>query len=291
MAASQRRGEKITGTLMRDTGELCIIHANCQGEPLAELLATSPEFSARWRIRHYTNYLREPIPDAEMATAGLFLYQHLGPEWGEASSGALLARLNPKARRLCVPNMFFQGYWPFWTSKSPMEFGDFLLDRLIENGAGKPEILRIYLSAAVERMVDIPGVLAETLRIERQKEEKSDVRTVDLVERLWRQELLFHTLNHPGRTLLLHLADSLLDLLGLPPVPESFRRDYKPEYANFDLPIHPRVGALFQLPFAGEETEYPVFGRPMTFARYISRYIDCRLNKMEEAFLGYLQLV
>jgi hypothetical protein len=29
----------------------------------------------------------------------------------------------------------------------------------------------------------------------------------------------------------------------------------------------------------------------MTFEQYVSRYIDCRLNHMEDLFLGYLQVV
>lgn len=277
---------------MRDSGKLCIIHANCQGDPLAELLAASPEFSGSWRIRQYTNYTREEIPAAELAEAELFLYQYLGPEWEDVASDALLARLNSKARALCVPNMFFQGYWPFWTNKSPMaEFGDALLDKLIDSGARKPEILRVYLYGPVERMLDPAEALAETLRIERWKEERCAVRTADVVERHWRYEPLFHTGNHPGKRLLLHVADSLLDLLGLPPVPQTFRQSYSPEYANFDLPIHPRVGTFFQLPFATEDSLYAVFGRTMNCARYTSRYIDCRLNKVEETFLGYLQLV
>jgi hypothetical protein len=276
---------------MSGSERLCILQANCQGEPLAALLAASPGFFRQWHIRMFTNYTREEIPGSALDAADLFLYQHLGENWGKLSSKALLARLNPKARALCIPNMFFQGYWPFWTNKSPMDFGDKLLDALIDSGADKPEILRVYLHRPVERMIDPARVLTETFALEEEKERRCAVRTVEFVMANWQREMLFHTVNHPGKKLLLHVADALLALLGLDSVPEAFRRDFIPEYADFDLPIHPAVAMFHGLRFASADTEYAVFGRRMTFARYISRYIDCRRNHMEREFLGYLQLV
>ena len=271
--------------------ELCILHANCQGEPLAECLAASLGFARHWRIKHYTNYTREAIPPEELATATLFLYQRLGPEWAEISSPALQARLSSGAAALCIPNMFFTGYWPFWTSDSIMPFGDLALDKLIESGAGKPEILRVYLHGPVERMADLAGVVRDSLARERKKEEGCVVPTADLVEARWKTEPLFQTVNHPGKTLLLHVADGILAHLGLPALPQAFRTAFRPEYEGFHLPLHPRVAVWHQLAFGGQDATYPVFGRSLSFAQYISRYIDCRQNGLESDFLGYLQLV
>ncbi len=271
--------------------ELCVLHANCQGEPLAELLAASPAFSRRWRIRHYTNYIREAIAPEDLSAASLFLYQRLGPDWGEFSSASLLARLPSSALALCIPNMFFTGYWPFWTNEGPIAFGDVALNKLIDSGAGKPEILRIYLHGSVDRMADCEAVARESIERERAKEKGCVAPTADLLAELWRREQLFQTVNHPGRTLLLHAADGILAHLGLPPVPGKARAAFNPQYEGFHLPIHPRVAARLGLAFGGEGAAYPVFGRPMSFAQYVSRYIDCRLNGLEADFLGYLQLV
>ena len=271
--------------------ELCLLHANCQGEPLALLLAACPEFSRRWRIVQYTNYTKDAIPEDALRTATLFLYQHLGPEWMELASESLLARLSPAAASVSIPNMFFKGYWPFWRGEGPIAFSDALLDKLIDAGAAKPEILRVYLHGSLPKTVDMAASLAETLTLERAKERWCFIPVVDFVERHWRDRMLFHTVNHPGRELLVYAANSILACLGLPPVPEAFAASFVPEYADFDLPIHPAVAAFHGLAFAGEDQEYEVFGRRMTFARYISRYIDCRVNKLEDDFLGYLQVV
>lgn len=275
----------------RDDRELCLLHANCQGEPLALLLASSPEFSARWRVRHYTNYTREAIPEEALRDATLFIYQHLGPEWGGFSSDSLLGEINPAASSLCIPNMFFKGYWPFWTSDSPMDFADVLLDTLYASGAGKPEMLKIYLHGTVTRMVDVDGTVAETLRIEREKEKRCDIETSAFMARHWRERPLFQTVNHPGEELLLLVAQGVLAHLGLPCLSGDVCAAFRYDYEGFHLPIHPKVGAHLGLEFAGEDTEYPVFGKKMNFAHYVSRYIDCRLNGLEDSFLAYLHLV
>lgn len=271
--------------------EDCVLHANCQGEPLSLLLGASPEFAARWRIRQYTNYTRDAIPASALQNATLFLYQYLGPEWGNLSSESLLRKIGPRTVPVCIPNMFFKGYWPLWTNKSLMDFGDSLLDRLYESGAGKPEILRVYLHGDVEKLADPAGVVAKTLAAEREKESRCDVKTVPFVEENWRGMRLFQTVNHPDAPLLVHAAQGILSHLGFAPLPESVCGEFSYGYEGFELPIHPKIAAFHGLPFAGEDTPYPVFGRSMTFTQYISRYIDCRMSHMENDFLGYLQLV
>ena len=274
-----------------DLREICVLHANCQGEPLAQLLAASPEFAARWRICQYTNYTREAIPDFILKNTSLFLFQHLGPEWGEVSSDVLLARLGGNARPVCIPNMFFLGYWPFWTKDSPMDFGDFFLDKLYASGAGKAEILRVYLHGDIRRMVDLEAGVQKTLDAEFAKEERCAVKTAAFVAENWKKIRLFQTVNHPDAPLLVYVAQKLLACLGLPPLSESVCRAFAFGYEGFALPIHPKVAAFHHLPFADENTQYPVFDRTMTFPQYISRYIDCRMNHLEESFFAYLQLV
>ena len=274
-----------------DFREDCVLHANCQGEPLARLLLASPEFAARWRIHLYTNYTRDAIPEPLLRNATLFLYQHLSPEWGDIASDRLLALTGPRTRPVCIPNMFFQGYWPFWTNKSPMDFGDTVLDKLYEAGADKAAILRVYLYGDVRKMADLDAVARETLATEAAKEEYCAVKTAGFVTENWKKIRLFQTVNHPDTPLLLHVTQNLLAHLGLPPLTNDVCEGFSFDYEGFVLPIHPKVAEYHGMPFAEESTEYPVFGRTMTFSRYVSRYIDCRMNSLEDGFLGFLQMV
>lgn len=56
----------------RDTREECVLHANCQGEPVARLLGLSPEFSGALRVTHYTNYTRGNSAGSRVAKSDAF---------------------------------------------------------------------------------------------------------------------------------------------------------------------------------------------------------------------------
>ncbi len=276
--------------------ELCILHANCQGDELATVLSASPEFQQKYTLERYTNYTREQLPPHSLSSCSVFLYQHLGEEWGTLASQALLQQLAPSALALCIPNMFFKGYWPFWTGNSPIDFGDSFLNRLIEEGARKDVILRLYLHKDIRKFADPAAILQETLAREREKEQRCFMRTVDFMLERWQAAPAFYTVNHPGKELVLHVANAILAALHCPPVSaecvaNSLAPAIFPSYADFELPIHPQVAAFHNLDFGDEQHEYSIYGRKMTFAGYISRYIDCRQNGFEKDFIGYLQLV
>lgn len=287
---------------------LCLIHANCQGDPLAALLAAAPQFAERHEIRRYTNYLRERIAPAELSGCGLFLYQHLGEKWDDHASDKLLAMVNPAARVLRLPNMLFTGYWPFWTNKSPMDFGDAFLDRLVSMRLSMAEILHVCLHGDIAAKYDLDAMLRASLDVERDKERGAGggaktggvalpdaipavvAPTVDLVEALWKEERLFATINHPNRRLVLHVAEGVLAALGMDPLPPAVRDGFADPYPEFELPIHPQVAAHHGLAFGGPDAAYNIYGRRMTFEDYARRYVDCRMRGIDN-FIGYLQLV
>lgn len=271
--------------------DLCIIHANCQAEPLMELLALSPGFSKLWETKLYTNYIKEDVPQMHLDRCGLFLYQYLGPEWGGLSSSGMLPRLNPAAQDICIPNMFFNGYWPFWTGVSPIDFGDSLLDKLLDAGAQKPEILKIYYYGDISKFANIKDIAEESFKIEAGKDLRSPIKLASLMRELWCSEPIFYTCNHPAKRLLVAAADQLLKSLGFPPLTKKAVANYMPEYSNFELPIHPQVASTLGLSFLKPDHQFNIFGRKLTFLQYISRYIDCRQQGYEDGFLGYLQLV
>ena len=276
--------------------KLCLLHANCQGEELAALLRTSAAFDSRYSLILRTNYTHEPVSAQELAECDAFLYQYLDDTWKNLASQTLLRQLAPSALVLQIPNLFFKGYWPFWTAHGPIDFSDTLLNRLIDESAPKAAILKLYLHSNIANFIDLKAALNETIAIERQKEAHSCVKYVDYALQLWKQRMMFLTVNHPGLDLLVHVAQGILDALGLPPLTgqELTRlelQDNFPSYIDFELPVHPQVAAFYGLEFGGPQQTYAIFSRRMTFEQYISRYIDCRQSGMDADFLGYLQLV
>lgn len=276
---------------MKNAKKQCVLHANCQAEPLLELLSLSAAFCRFYETRLFTNYTKEDLPDDALANCDLFLYQHLDESWGNLSSGTLLGKLGPQAQSICLPNMFFKGYWPFWTSISPIDFGDSLLDRFIDAGADKDVIIKLYYYSDIGKYADIQQIADDSLALEQAKDARSPVKVYALLQEFWQSEMMFYTCNHPAKRLLVHVANELLFLLGLPRLNESDISGYMPEYANFELPVHPQVASALNLKFIGEEHKFRVFDREFNFLQYLSRYIDCRKNGFSDGFLGYLQLV
>ncbi len=268
--------------------ELCILHANCQGGPLRDLLLANGRFAARYEVRLVTNYTREPVPDAVLDACSLFLYQHLGPQWGELASESLLARLPGKAESLCVPNMFFLGYWPLWHSAPGFDFRDRLLDALLDMGLSKAEALHVYLKTDLGKKYDLDGLIGASIERERQREAATPIKYLDTVLAGFRDTMLFRTVNHPGPLLMRLAADGVLEHLGLRPAvaDAAGAADLHPEFV---LPIHPQVAEHLGLRFAGPDAEYPVFGKSKTFARYAEDYVDCRLLGIDD-FTAYLHL-
>ena len=129
--------------------ELCLVHANCQGEALSRLLSSHPPFARCFTIKHYLNYTREAVPPADLSRAKLFLYQKLGAHFGDLASEVLLTYLSPSCQSIQLPNLFFKGYWPFWISAPErIDFADSVLEWLLDAQLPLNDIVRIYLSGA-----------------------------------------------------------------------------------------------------------------------------------------------
>ncbi len=274
--------------------ELCVIHANCQGDELRYLLNATPAFTRFFRIEKYTNYLYQAVPQASLQQCSLFCYQYLGEHWNSQATAKLLQKLPPKAQTLAIPNMFFNGYWPLWTNKTHMNFGDMFLEHLVEKGLNAQEILHIYLRGKLTAKYDLEVLRQASFEKEKAKEEGLCVTTLELIENLWREEQLFFTINHPRPRLMLHVADGLLQALGLGCVPFSVRHSYMQKKEEFELPIHPQVGTYFHLPFASVQRKYTIYGQQMTVEQYTAAYIHCRLCEdlvYENAFNAYLHVL
>ncbi len=268
---------------------LCLIHANCQGEPLMDLLAAHPDFSRDFTLRHYVNYARQPVPDADLADCRLFLYQRLGASWGGLASDVLLAKLSPRAKNICLPNLFFLGYWPFWYSGTPFVYPDRFLDTLLNKGLSDREIMHIYLHTDPARYFDLEDIFRKSVAREKEKERAWDIRLTEFIQSRFRDEPLFYTFNHPGKTLCLMVAEAVLERQGYPPLPAHVRETFPEPFAEFTLPIHPAVAANQGLTFLSETPRFPVYGRDMDLAEYTGCYLACK-RAGETDFISFLRL-
>ncbi len=272
----------------------CLIHANCQGDTLQFLLQNTPSFAKKYSIQKYTNYLEDEIDAQALKQCDLFLYQKLSARWGELATESLLQKLPPKARALEIPNMFFNGYWPLWTNKTHMAYGDMLLEELCARGLSLGEVVYLYTKGNISTKYDLNALRQASLQKEQGKEATLTIKTLDFIEKHWREEQLFYTVNHPAPKLSLYVADAILHVLGfegVAPIPREALLQHEEE---FILPIHPQVGEIYNLPFASTDRLYPVYGQYMNFQSYVQAYVQCRLQNGPDAitdFVVYLHLL
>ena len=257
--------------------DLCLLHANCQGEALALLLNAHAPFTRLFRLKHYINYTRETLLPSDLQNCRLFLYQKLDASFGDLASNVLLKRLPKTCQTIQIPNLFFKGYWPFWMrAPERIDFADSVLERLIDIGLPMQEILRIYLSGSHPAFKTVAKIAQESLAQEKAKEKDCPIGCVHLLLQFWREEPLFYTVNHPGPRLIIAVAERLLQLLGLPPLSPACKANFVHPDRDFFLPIHPLVGQALGLNFTGPKVSYEIFGKRLTHAEFIASYLACR---------------
>ena len=259
--------------------ELCILHANCQGDALRPLLENTPAFANHFSIAQYTNYIRQPVPEEEITHCRLFLYQYLDSKWGTSSSDHLLKLLPDGCQAIQIPNLFFKGYWPCWTNDTKeIDFADAVLETLLARGLNDIEILHVYESGAL--LGNVASTAEQSLRHEEKKEAGCPIQCAHILREFWQQEQLFLTVNHPAPRLIFHVADSLLHLLDLGHVPKAIQKAYVHPDGNFWLPLHPALHNLLGLPFASKERKYRIFDKLLTHKEYTCCYLACRRHNV-----------
>jgi len=270
------------------TKRLCVVHANCQGDPLIERLTACPEFNDNYECKLFTNYMREPIPDDVMNDCSLFLYQYLSSYWNELASENLLAKLPENARSLCIPNMFFTGYWPTWSSKPGFDYRCEHLDAQVALGLPAEETVILALRTNVAVEYDLPARLEKTFAQEQNREAHTPIKYSHIIQERYRDVKLFTTINHPGPLLINHVAKGVLEELGFTPPNDAVFNALGDPFPEFEQPINPKVADALGLSFGGPKQEYEVYGRKMTFAQWVANYISARLANVTD-FISYLQ--
>lgn len=268
----------------------CIIHANCQGEALRDILFLNEEFRNTYDVRIYTNYIREKIPPQELGQCSLFLYQHLSESWGEIGSEKLISQLPENAKTLAIPNMLFTFYWPTWSRDIDFAYPDTLLEDLLDRGLKEWEVLHLYLKSDICKMLDLKTIFEKAEKWERFKEGHTPIKYVDILYDNFRNYRIFNTFNHPGKEMMFHTAEKVFDFLGMSHPDPAVVQQYPDPFPDFEMPIHPQVAEYWGLDFINENTRYNVYGRMMDFKEYITLYIKCR-NLGVDDFISFLRLV
>lgn len=266
---------------------LVVLHANCQGEMLVDLLMQHAFFSKQYACILYTNYIKEHVPPEQLEKCSVFIYQHLQDNWGDIASKRLLTYVKPQCLTLSIPSFYNRMYWPLFSGGPEHEFRDKFLDELLLRGLSREELMLVAPRPRLMERYALDDILAASLNHEKGKQERTQVPYLDAMLSRWKSEWLFHTPNHPAKPLLLLVANEILGRLGFSVLTEEQTAPLDAYYTALQQPIHPGVALHFGLEFIVPNQTYNVYGMKMTYGQYAGVYMDYRASGIKN-FIDYI---
>ena len=268
----------------------CLVSANCQGIPLIRQFYEFEPFARSYSVQYYVNFKRQIIPLERLQTCNILIYQKLGLSWGELSEEYLLTHVNPKAKVICMPNIFINTLWPISKETGDLSspYTETYIDALMERNLSLEEILYLVKKVDFAEHYDLADMYKKSMEIERQKGYAHCQEICDYIEENFSKKLLFTTFNHPYGTLLNMAAKAVLEEIGYRAVPDVLIPDITCN-DEYYMPVHPSVAKFFHLPFIDETTKFPVYGNMLTYYEYIAGYVTARRNNFPLApYFTYL---
>ncbi len=151
-------------------------------------------------------------------------------------------------------------------------FGDSYLAAKLQEGLPPAQAASAYLNLDVASVVDLDLRASQALAALERNERTADVKCAPMVAR-FRERKMFVAPDFAANHLLLHIANEILTLLALPPLPESVLMQLQ-RLIKIEAPIHPSIGRFFSIAYAGPDTRYMVDRhRLLTFAEYVHGYV------------------
>lgn len=253
---------------------------------LQSILNSHPGFTRQFTSRLYTNYIREPLPELDLTECDVFLYQYLGPEWGKLASEKLLSHVKASCATLCLPNMFLRTYWPL-NSFADYVLRDQLLEDLWQRKLSRNEYLYLSTRPSLLDQYDVQAIVEKSLAHEQAKARRSPIEYLDQMLDNCTQKMTFYTPNHPGKELLLDVANYVLTWLDLSPINPTNMLPLDPYYTAMKMPVHPGLADLFSLTWLNDQTVFPVYGHQVTYAQFAWIYAEYR-DSGQPSFIEFL---
>ncbi len=210
-----------------------------------------------------------------------------------------------KLRRVRFPYVGGRLYWPHTGAAHPRfaesdgrgsfpyvaEFGDTLLNRMIEESIPPDEALARYDAAIAAGAGRIPRLAEFHLERQRDRDAACDMRFADFIAENYRREALFSTQGHPNLAVSRLMIEQVLTSMAVPYslIDAALRLLWAPPFPRGELPIHPRVAEILGLSFVAPGQRYVFMHEgAYTFEDYARRYMACEWDADLERGLATL---
>jgi hypothetical protein len=267
------------------------IYGNCQVRPLSKILQCSTEFSLIYQEVFVAplHLISQDEVDRFAKTIGnldLFIHQPVSARLFQGTrllgTERLLTCVRDSARVISFPVAYFTGYNPeavYLRDKNGnavvdgfCAYHDLNILKAYHHGMTWRECVSHIQKSAIYTSELLETNLADSLGRLRERERVTDVTISAFIEKNWREQRLFFNFNHCSNSLLLHEANQILHLLGLPTLDPAILTGRPEHLGDTRLFVYPHVRKYFALSFAEEPMQ--VSGRAFTLDDTIMAYFE-----------------
>jgi hypothetical protein len=170
----------------------------------------------------------------------------------------------------------------------PREIGDTFLNKSIQQGMDADEAVTRYLDTNLAALRHVGRMAEIMIEKQRTRDELCGYAFADDIASRYRTERLFHTANHPSRSLVVRLATDLFTRMGFSGADVATIPSLLPPHAHPDAaaPLHPSIIEHFNLTWATAATRYRYFDEgAFTWTEFAGRYVRFTWNaKLRQGF-------
>lgn len=276
----------------RSTAVECIIYTNCQGPKLLSILRKSKKFNQLFRAKAFQNFCNEVPTDRELEICNLFIYQELSEKWDNASTNSIIKKLPPDCICFCIPKFKCELFWPFHC-RNPFNkqnegqihgmfpYGDSkVFDLMTVKNKTPKQLAEEYASLDLSKIIDFDALLIKILNYYREHHNSRDYNFSSVFKVNLSHKHMFRSFNHPTNTVLLDVANTILEKFGLEKLKNKSISDLEDLGHDYNVPIHPYIISQFNLRYSNKK--YNVNNKIVTFEKYIENYIIYALKNKND---------
>lgn len=264
---------------------------NCQARALARLyeLYIAPDQDERAEYVSLGPWMRDAERDqglARLRGANVVVEQFF-----EAAPWLPRDRFDSAVRWVGFPMMTGIFLWPYASNAHPrnrshrflpagpypVELGDAMLNRLMQDGVPTDEAVERYLEHDIVRATHLDRMMELHFERQQQRDVATGIDTHDFILSRFRSEPLFLTRGHPTPALFCHLARQVFDRLEVPYslYERGLRYSATVGFPRDELPIHTAVAAHLRLAYVMPEQGYRFYHEgSFTLRQFVRRYLD-----------------
>ena len=289
--------DKFINIINKENRKLFMVYGNCQISSIVSLFLTCEDF-----VENYLLIQVPPIQDfkeeekimgirpAILKSLDVFCYQHVRQDNKfsyKLSTDYMTQHLKNSCKRICIPNIYFEGYWPqhiknkFNPPSKKYKNGLFPYgDKYIMEMWDKYSVDQIYTRISTRDFIPSEEILQnykDTIQELKIREQICDVTISDFIEKNYKENLLFYVPNHPKNIVLSELCHRIAEKIGDLNL-QLLDMDIEKAYDNNgrELPIYPCVKEVLELKFDQNEWFYlrQAQKQACSFKDWVKTYYD-----------------